>query len=218
MERTILCYGDSNTHGTAPMTSLEDRRRLGRLERWPGVLAAELGDGWHVIEEGLPGRTTVHPDPVEGEWKNGLAVLPAILDSHFPIDLVVLMLGTNDLKPRFQVPPVQIATSVERLLRVIRYSEAGPGNSAPRSLLIAPAPVVEEGSLAEVFAGGPARSQLAAPYAEAARRHGAAFLDAGGIWTVSPVDGVHFDAAEHAKLGRAVAAVVRDLVQEGRPC
>ena len=173
MQRVVLCYGDSNTHGTAPMTSLEDRRRLGRSERWPGVLAAELGAGWHVIEEGLPGRTTVHPDPVEGEWKNGLAVLPAILDSHFPIDLVVLMLGTNDLKPRFQVPPVQIATSIERLLRTIRHSEAGPGGSAPRVLLVAPAPVVEEGSLAEVFAGGPARAQLAGPYAEvgaAARR------------------------------------------------
>lgn len=210
-ERVVLCYGDSNTHGTAPMDSLADRRRLARAERWPGVLAAELGAGWHVIEEGLPGRTTVHPDPVEGEWKNGLAVLPAILDSHFPIDLVVLMLGTNDLKPRFNVPPVQIGTSIERLLRTVRASEAGPGGAAPRVLLIAPAPVVEEGSLAEVFAGGPARAGLAGPYAEAARRHGAAFLDAAPVWTVSPVDGVHFDAAEHGKLGRAVAAAVRGM-------
>jgi hypothetical protein len=78
-------------------------------------------------------------------------------------------------------------------------------------LLIAPAPVVEEGSLAEVFAGGPARAGLAGPYAEAARRHGAAFLDAAPVWTVSPVDGVHFDAAEHGKLGRAVAAAVRGM-------
>jgi lysophospholipase L1-like esterase len=211
-ERTVLCYGDSNTHGTAPMTSLADRRRLARSERWPGVLAAELGPDWHVIEEGLPGRTTVHPDPVEGEYKNGLAVLPAILDSHVPIDLVVLMLGTNDLKPRFQVPPVQIGTSIERLLKVIRASEAGPENGAPRVLLIAPAPVVEEGSLAEIFAGGPARSGLAGPYAEAARRYGAMFLDAGPIWTVSPVDGVHFDVAEHGKLGRAEAAKVREMM------
>jgi lysophospholipase L1-like esterase len=211
MERTVLCYGDSNTHGTAPMASLQDRRRLGRGERWTGVLAAELGDGWRVIEEGLPGRTTVHTDPVEGEWKNGLAVLPAILESHFPIDLVVLMLGTNDLKPRFAVPPIQIGSSIERLVRVIRQSEAGPDHAAPRILLMAPAPVVEEGSLAAIFAGGPARSALAAPYAEVAERYGAAFLDTGPIWTVSPVDGVHFDAGEHAKLGRAVAAAVRAI-------
>ena len=211
MDRTVVCYGDSNTHGTAPMTSLDDRRRLSRTERWPGVLAAELGPGWHVVEEGLPGRTTVHSDPVEGEWKNGLAVLPAILESHFPIDLVILALGTNDLKPRFNVPPVQIGSSIDRLLKAIRHSECGPGNGAPRVLLIAPAPVVEEGSLAEVFAGAPARSALAGPYADAARRHGAAFLDAGAIWTVSPVDGVHFDADEHGKLGRAVAQAVREM-------
>ena len=207
-ERTVLCYGDSNTHGTAPMATLLDRRRLARAERWPGVLAAALGPGWQVIEEGLPGRTTVHSDPVEGEWKNGLAVLPAILDSHRPIDLVVLMLGTNDLKPRFQVPPVQIAVSIERLVRLIATSDCGPGDRPPRLLLIAPAPVTESGSLAEVFGGGPARADLAGPYAEIAARHGAAFLDAGRVWSVSPVDGVHFDAGEHAKLGRAVAEAI----------
>jgi lysophospholipase L1-like esterase len=212
-ERTILCYGDSNTHGTAPMTSLLDRRRLPRAERWPGVLAAELGPGWHLVEEGLPGRTTVHADPVEGEWKNGLAVLPAILDSHRPIDLVVLMLGTNDLKPRFQVPPVQIGTSIERLMRLIAQSDCGPGETAPRLLLIAPAPVTVSGSLAEIFAGGPARADLAGPYAEIAARYGASFLDAGRVWTVSPVDGVHFDAAEHGKLGRAVAGAVRAAME-----
>ncbi len=210
-ERTILCYGDSNTHGTLPKTSLPDRRRLPRDQRWPGVLAAELGAGWHVIEEGLPGRTTVHSDPVEGEYKNGLATLPAILESHAPIDLVILMLGTNDLKPRFPVPPIQIAVSIERLVRVITTSACGPDQTAPRLLLIAPAPVIESGTLREVFAGGPARADLAAPYAEVARRHGAAFLDSGPVWTVSPIDGVHFEAGEHAKMGRAVAGAVRGM-------
>lgn len=210
-EKTVLCYGDSNTHGTAPMETLFDRRRLSRAERWPGVLAAALGPGWHVIEEGLPGRTTVHSDPVEGEWKNGLAVLPAVLDSHRPIDVVVLMLGTNDLKPRFQVPPIQIGASIERLVRMITQGDHGPGERPPRLLLIAPAPVTESGSLAEVFGGGPRRAALAAPYAEIAARYGAAFLDAGAVWTVSPVDGVHFDAAEHAKLGRAVAEAIRGM-------
>ena len=76
------------------------------------MLAAELGAGWLVREEGLPGRTTVYPDPVAGVHKNGFAVLPAILESHRPIDVVVLMLGTNDLKHRFQAPVVEIAESV----------------------------------------------------------------------------------------------------------
>ena len=126
-DRMVLAYGDSNTHGTAPMATLEDMGRFGPAERWPGVLAAELGAGWLVREEGLPGRTTVHPDPISGVHKNGLAVLPAILESHRPIDVVVLMLGTNDLKHRFQVPVVEIADSASLLVHAIRHSYAGPG-------------------------------------------------------------------------------------------
>ena len=144
-ERVVLCYGDSNTHGTAPMATLEDLGRLGPAERWPGVLAAELGAGWRVIEEGLPGRTTVHPDPVSGAHKSGIAVLPAILESHRPIDLVAIMLGTNDFKARFQVPPVEIADSIERLVLTVRTSFCGPGAGAPDVLAICPPPVLETG-------------------------------------------------------------------------
>ena len=129
-DRMVLAYGDSNTHGTVPMETLEDMGRLGPAERWPGVLAAELGAGWLVREEGLPGRTTVHPDPISGVHKNGLAILPAILESHRPIDVVVLMLGTNDLKHRFQVPVVEIANSASLLVHAIRHSYAGPGMTA----------------------------------------------------------------------------------------
>ncbi len=212
-ERVILAYGDSNTHGTVPMATLEDMGRLKPCERWPGVLAAELGPGWRVIEEGLPGRTTVHPDPIEGVHKNGIAVLPAVLESHRPIDLVVLMLGTNDLKGRFQVPPVEIGEAVSALIRTVEQSVAGPGAQAPAVLLVAPPPVLEAGCLAEIFAGGAAKSRkLGAVYGAIARRHGVAMLDAGEVIASSPLDGVHFDAAEHGKLGRAVAAKVRALL------
>lgn len=207
--RVVLCYGDSNTHGTAPMATLEGMERLGPGERWPGVLAGELGAGWQVIEEGLPGRTTVHPDPVAGAYKNGLAVLPAVLESHRPIDLVVLMLGTNDLKVRFQTPPVEIAESAGKLVLTVKQSNCGPGLGAPAVLLVAPPPVLEAGCLAEIFAGGAAKSaRLAGFYEAVATRQGAGFLDAGAAVTSSPFDGVHFDAAEHAKLGRAVAGSV----------
>ncbi len=210
--RTLLAFGDSNTHGTAPMARLEDMVRHGPAERWPGVLAAELGPDWHVIEEGHPGRTTVHPDPVGGVHKNGAAILPAILESHRPIDLVVLMLGTNDLKARFQVPPIEIAVSVEKLALAIRQSFCGPGQGAPALMIVAPPLVEEAGCLAEIFAGGAAKSRrLAALYAEVAARQDAAFLDAGLHARVSPLDGVHFDAVEHARLGRAVAEAVRAL-------
>ena len=211
-ERVVLAYGNSNTHGTVPMATLEDAGRWGPAERWPGVLAAELGRGWRVVEEGLPGRTTVYPDPIAGVHKNGLALLPAALESHRPIDLVVLMLGTNDLKQRFNVPPVEIGESVSLLLHLIRHSYMGPGGGQPRTLLVAPPPVEEAGCLAEIFAGGAAKGRgLAETYARVAGRHGAAFLDAGQAIAVSPLDGVHFDAAAHAALGRAVAAAIRDM-------
>ena len=99
----ILCYGDSNTHGTPPMANLGVQDRHSPGQRWPDVMAAALGPDHRVIDEGLPGRTTVHDDPVEGGMRNGLTVLPAVLHSHRPVDLLVLMLGTNDLKHRFSV-------------------------------------------------------------------------------------------------------------------
>ncbi|MCU0912864.1 MAG: hydrolase [Rhodobacteraceae bacterium] len=177
MTRTVLVYGDSNSHGTAPMPTLLDMRRFGPDERWPGVMAAALGPGWRVIEEALPGRTTVHPDPVSGVHKNGLAVLPAVLESHH-----------------------------------VRQGFTGPGGTAPALLVVCPPPVEEAGCLAEVFEGGAAKSRRLAPYyAEAAARWGAAFFDAGTVIGPSPVDGVHFEAADHRRLGQAIAAVVAGL-------
>lgn len=210
--RTVMCYGDSNTHGTMPMKTREDLGRFGPEARWPGVMAAVLGPGWRVIEEGLPGRTTVLPDPIGGAHKNGLAVLPAALGSHRPLDLVILMLGTNDMKRRFQVPAVEMADSLAALIATIRASRAGPGGGPPAILLIAPPPVLEAGCLAEIFGGGAAKSTaLGQVYAEVARREGVAFLDASAVIASSALDGVHFDAGEHAKLGRALADTVAAL-------
>ncbi len=92
--KTVLCYGDSNTWGSDPETG----ERFAPEVRWPGVMARELGDGFHVIEEGLPGRTTLREDPIEGSYKDGRAYLTPCLESHRPIDLVTIMLGTNDLR------------------------------------------------------------------------------------------------------------------------
>jgi lysophospholipase L1-like esterase len=210
MMRTILCYGDSNTHGTAPMADLDDQVRFGPEARWPGIMARALAPGWQVIEEGHPGRTTVHDDPVEGAHRNGLTILPAILESHRPIDLVILMLGTNDLKCRFSVNAFDIAAALERLVLIIRGSGAGPGRGAPAVLLIAPPPVVETGCLAGMFEGGALKSRtLGARIADAARRLGVPFVDAGDHIAVSPTDGIHYEAEAHAALGKALAAAVR---------
>lgn len=212
-QRTVLCFGDSNTHGTIALAHPLDIRRYGRDIRWPCQMATALGDDWHVIEEGHPSRTTVHDDPVEGVHKNGIRVLPALLDSHRPIDLVIIMLGTNDLKMRYHVPAMDIAISVERLLLMVAGSIAGPGLKPPKVLLVAPVPIEETGFLAEMFAGGAGKSRTLAPYLQAiAARHGAGFLDAGTVTTVDPVDGIHLTAEGHTPLARAMTDTVRTLL------
>jgi lysophospholipase L1-like esterase len=210
MTRTILCYGDSNTHGTMPMPDLGSMGRYDRQTRWPGQLAALLPD-WQVIEEGLPGRTTVHDDPVEGAHRNGLTVLPAILESHRPVDVVILMLGTNDLKQRFSVNALDIALSLERLVLAIRASGCGPGGTAPGVILVAPPPILEVQDLGVMFAGGEAKSQqLGARIAAVARGLGVPFVDAGSLIGVSEIDGIHYDEPAMAALAQAFAQAVTD--------
>ena len=212
--RSLLLFGDSNTHGTMPMPDLDFDGRFGREERWAGRLA-KLLPGWEVIAEGHPGRTTVHDDPVEGAHRNGLSVLPALLESHRPLDLVLVMLGTNDLKQRFSVNACDIALSLERLVRVIRASGAGPDGAAPGVLLVAPPPIIEVGCLANMFAGGAAKSQaLAAEVEAAARRSGVPFLDAGQVVKVSPIDGIHYGPEANAPLAKAFAAAIRQHFPE----
>ena len=115
MTKTILCYGDSNTHGSATVERPDGR--YGPDERWPGVLRAALGSGWLVLEEGLGGRTTVSDDPVEGLEKNGRTYLLPCLHTHKPLDVVIIMLGTNDLKARFGKSAWEIAQGVGVLVR-----------------------------------------------------------------------------------------------------
>jgi lysophospholipase L1-like esterase len=214
MPRTILCFGDSNTFGTLPMRDPDDSRRLGPNERWPGVVRGLLGPEVTVIEEGLPGRTTVFDDPVEGENRSGRRFLAVCLESHRPLDIVVVMLGTNDLKGRFGLPATDIARGASILLEIARtHPKLIPG---PRLLLVCPPAIEEVGWIGEIFPGGAAKSRLLPPlYAQVARRHGAIFLDAGTVISSSPVDGIHFDAPEHRALGHAIADTLRLMLAAG---
>lgn len=213
--RTLLCYGNSNTHGTRPLTQPGVLERFDWDERWPGVLARGLGADWRVIEEGLPARTTVHDDPIDGHHKNGLRYLRPCLESQLPVDVLLLMLGTNDLKARLSVTPADIASALQVLLEEIRRCNAGPAGTTPRLIVMAPAPIEEVGFLGEIFAGGAAKSrELAARYRQVATAQGAAFVDAGEIIQVSPVDGVHFEADQHRRLGEHLVGVVRGVASD----
>jgi lysophospholipase L1-like esterase len=204
--KTILCYGDSNTWGY-------DAEAAGRFppeNRWPNVMARELGDGHTVISEGLNGRTTVWPDPVEGEHKNGKTYLIPCLESHHPIDLVIVMLGTNDLKHRYGLSAWDIASGAGTLVQMIQGSAFGPNDSAPQVLLVAPPPTRVEGTLLEeMFPDSDSKSRdLGTQYGRVAAELGCEFLDASTIITSSKSDGIHLEPGEQVKLGLAVAAVV----------
>jgi lysophospholipase L1-like esterase len=209
--KTILCYGDSNTWGYSPHTG----ERFPPDVRWTGVLRQTLGTDYRVIEEGLNGRTTVWDDPIEGAHKNGKAYLVPCLESHAPFDLITIMLGTNDLKQRFNILPSDIAAGAGVLVEVALRSAAGVGGKAPKVLLMCPPPTAAtEGTpFAEMFAGAQEKSQkLAARYRVVAEMLGCAFLDAGEIVVSSPVDAIHFEPDAHRKLGEAVAARVQQML------
>lgn len=206
MTKRILVYGDSNSHGTVPMASLGLSERFPPGVPWPDVLAAKTDHT--VITEGLPGRTTVHEDPVDGGARNGAAVLPAMLLSHGPLDLVIVMLGTNDLKPRFATSAFDIAKSVERLVGITKglLPEV-------KVLVVCPASVVERATLKDAFAGAQARQEGLARFMEAAiAGTGAALVFADDYAEVSPVDGVHLDAANHAALATGLLPTVAKLL------
>ena len=131
--KTVMCYGDSNTWGYNPAT----QQRYPRDERWTGVLQELLGADYRVIEEGLNGRTTVWDDPIEG-YKNGREYLIPCLESQKPLDLVIIMLGTNDLKLRFSLPAYDIAEGAGVLVEIAQKSQAGPDEGAAPSAAAGP--------------------------------------------------------------------------------
>jgi lysophospholipase L1-like esterase len=202
----VVAYGDSNTWGYDPAKS----QRLASETRWTGVMAQALGQSYKVIEEGLNGRTTVHDDPFE-PFRNWLTYLNPCLLSHAPLDLIVIALGCNDLKHRFGLTPGDIALGAERLVLTVKASTTGPADKAPEIILIAPPPLVALTAFADMFDGGPEKShQLGARYRALAALHGVGFVDAREHIHCSPLDGIHFEADQHALLGAAVANAVRD--------
>ncbi len=211
--RQILCYGDSNTWGADPA---DDTRRLDWSTRWPGVLQRELGGGVHVVEEGLGGRTTVYDDPM-ALHRSGKDLIGVALECHAPLDLVVLMLGTNDISYA-HLTAADAGRGVAELAHLVQRSAAGPAGPdgpAPRVLLVCPPPVgpFHDNWRPELWAGADVKSRALPPaFARAAAELGVPWLDAGELITTSSLDGWHLEASQHELLGVAVAARVRELL------
>jgi lysophospholipase L1-like esterase len=212
--KTIVCFGDSNTWGAKPLQGpkFDILRRYDIRQRWPGVLRNELGDEYWVIEEGLCARTSVYTDPLE-PYKCGRDYLVPCIQSHTPVDLVIIMLGTNDLKKRFSLSAYDIAKGISLLAEMVQKINYPPDCPMPQILLIAPPPIREIGKFQEIFSGGAEKSlKFGAYYADIAATFGCHFIDAGKIISSSSDDGIHFDIGEHIKLGKAVAEKVRDIL------
>lgn len=209
--KTILCYGDSLTWGY----NAEGPSRHAYEERWPSVLQNGLGDQAQVIAEGLNGRTTAFDDHLDAADRNGARLLPSVLTSHAPLDLVILFLGSNDMKPWIAGRAAAAQRGMQRLVDIVRGHPYPLGAATPDILLVAPPPIRETGDpdFAAMFEGGIEQSRmLASLYADLADLAGCGFFDAGSVARTTPLDGVHMDAASTRAVGRGLEPVVRMML------
>ena len=210
--KTVLCYGDSLTWGY----SAESLGRHDFADRWPSVLAAALGSEVTVIAEGLNGRTTAYDDHLADCDRNGARILPTVLHSHDPLDLVIIMLGANDMKPVICGQAFGAVQGMERLIELVRHHAWSFGREeGPEILVVAPPPLCEtaNAAFAAMFAGGVEQSaMLASLYRDLADEKGCGFFDAGSVARTTPLDGVHLDAENTRALGRALEPVARMML------
>lgn len=210
---TILAYGDSLTWGSDPAVA---GRRHPVSHRWPDVLAAGLGDGVTMISDGVRGRCTAYDEHLADCDRNGARILPTVLYAHAPVDLVIIMLGVNDMKPHICGTALGAKQGMRRLVQIVQQHAQGLTDGLRAEVLIvAPPPLVptDNEDMAQMFAGGIGQSKmLANGYQALAAEMGVAFFDAGSVAQASPLDGVHLDADNTAAIGRALVPVVKRIL------
>ena len=208
--KRILCYGDSNTYGCTSIFAPEGIGRLDGEHRWPCLLQKELGKEYEIIEEGLNGRTTDYDEPGRPD-RNGARYLPACIDEHMPLDLVIITLGTNDAKRGFDISPEDTARGMKKLVEIVRERTAG---REPAILIVAPVPMTER-SLDDPVNTEPdslrKTREYAGRYEALAKELGCSFMDLGGISCTDLVDGIHLSEKAHAAAAAAFAAKIRGM-------
>lgn len=206
-KKRILCFGDSNTWGYNPETG----GRYSSAVRYPRLLAALLNDEYEIIEEGQNGRTITMDDFAEGGHKNGLAYLIPCLETHLPLDFIIIMLGTNDLKNRFQFDGMSIAGEMQLLLQEMTGFLQYKCATLPHILLVSP-PLIGSNIRNSVFGSsmGYERSievskELDGFYKQLALQYHCGFIDAAKLVETSPVDSLHLTAKGHQILAQTFA-------------
>lgn len=209
--KSVLCYGDSLTWGYDPVNL--DRHAY--EDRWPSVLARALGVKVNVIAEGLNGRTTAYDDHLADAERNGVKLLPSVLESHAPLDLVILLLGTNDMKRGIAGTAIAASKGIERLIKLIRHHDWGFGYETPDILIVAPPSVCETANVpfSAMFKDSLGESaMLASMYRDLADELNCGFFDAGSVAATTPLDGIHLDAGNTRAVGRGLEPVVRMML------
>jgi lysophospholipase L1-like esterase len=210
--KTILCFGDSNTWGWNPEAvnqTIADR--FSPEKRWTGILQSKLGQSFSVIEEGLCGRTTILDDPFD-QYRNGKEYLIPCLHSHSPLDFVVIMLGTNDLKTHFAMTASDIACGIEILVSMVKMHALNRHNSVPHILVLTPPPVGKLNPPGDSsWEGAQDKSmQVSENLKISAEKNGYQLLDMHDMITSEELnmDGIHLSDRCHKKLGEAVASKI----------
>lgn len=209
--KTVLAYGDSLTWGYDPV----NLGRHAHEDRWTSVLQKALGHGVRVIAEGLNGRTTAYDDHLADCERNGVKLLPSILETHKPIDLVIFLLGTNDMKRGIGGSAIAATKGVDRLIKLVRHHDWGFGYEGPDILLVSPPPICDTANVhfAAMVKGGLEESaMLASYYSDLADETGCGFFDAGSVAKTTPLDGIHLDAENTRAIGRGLEPIVRMML------
>ncbi len=206
--RQIVCFGDSNTFGFCPHP---EKERYERQERWTGILAELLGEDYRVEEEGYNGRTTDMDDPRE-DGRNGRAALEELLVKYPAPDLMVMMLGTNDLKVFFHRRTEEIAEAAGRL--VARMQEVYPNTT--KILLVAPVLVAEgmvNGPFEDQFGDTAARrsEDFAETYEKQAKKYGVHYWNAALHAKVSDADYLHLDYEDHKTFAKGIYQKIQEI-------
>lgn len=208
--KTILAYGDSLTFGSDPKGG-----RHAFEDRWPSVLEAGLGGEARVIAEGLGGRTTAFDDWASSADLNGARILPVIIKSHQPLDAVVIMLGTNDIKPYVADSSIGPAMGMKRLVNIVLHYPYDHQSAPPKVVVVSPPVPVKttHADLGPMFVDGPKwGKELAGHYRRIAAELGVAFFDAAKVAKCSPLDAVHLDAKNTRAIGAALVPVVKRVL------
>ena len=210
--KTILAFGDSLTWGFVAGTW----ERHPFDVRWPNALAAGLSGKARAIEEGMNGRTTVFPDPTDGAERNGTVALPMLLTTHQPLDLIIIMLGTNDIKFANRCRAFDAAMGMGRLVQIIQTFPWIKTASPPQVLIMSPPALCETNDefFNDLWGHAIAESKLFGKhYSRVAEEMGVHFFDAGSVARTDPTDGGHLDAQNTKAIGSALAPVVKKILE-----